>query len=323
MDKLLKNWRQILLLGALFLFAYLAYQQRNELIKVQYILWQGKWGFFILALALQLLFYALQAAMYRQILQIWIPVGFNEIYRLTLSSNSLNKLVPSGGMSGLVLFISQAKDSGVGTGLSIIANALFYSLDYLSFLLIVWWGLFFYGSAIGLGKDVRWAISAFTFVIILATLLLILAIKNEARLRRWLDFLVQRISRLRSQAPALYEALNILEKRQKNLPCGVVLAFSYAFLMQLVDIAILYLCFQTVKYPIKLGEAVAGFGLSSVTALISMVPQGIGIYETAMTWIYNHMGVPFSIAITVSLLYRGITFWFAIVPGLLTMRGRK
>lgn len=327
MRSLLKNWRHILLLASLLLFACLAYHQRGELVRVQYILVHGKWIFFILALSLQMLFYALQAAMYRQILQIWRPQGFYAIYQLTLSSNSLNKLVPSGGMSGLALFISQAREMGIGTELSLLSNALFYTLDYLSFLLIVWWGLYTYGPTIGLGKELRWGITVFTFLIILATVLVLLAIQNESRLKHWLDILTKYTpigrAKLQKQGPAIYEAMQLLNQRQSSLARGLFLAFVFAFLMQLADIAILYLCFLTVKYSINLGEVVAGFGLSSITALISMVPQGIGIYETAMTWIYNRMGVPFGIAITVALLYRGVTFWFAIIPGLINMFRRE
>lgn len=323
MRSLLKNWRQILLAVALGLFVYLAYQQRHELINVQSILWQGNWTFFVLAMVLQIVFYAFQAAMYHQILQIWLPVGFRDIFKLTLSSNSLNKLLPSGGMSGLALFIAQARENGVGIGLSLISNAFFYSLDYLSFLLIVWWGLFFYGSSIGLGSKARLAITIFTLVIVLATILLLLAIYNQTHLKKWLNALARRMPCLDAKTPALREALGMLENKQPHMLRALNLAFLYAFVMQILDIAILYLCFQTVHYPIKAGSVVAGFGLSSVIALISMVPQGIGIYETAMSWIFNQMGVSFAIAITVALLYRGITFWFAIIPGLFTMRVRK
>lgn len=322
-SKLLKNWRQILLVGSIFLFAYLIYHQRDELIMVRNILWQGKWGYSILALALQLIFYALQAAMYRRILSSWMPIDFKKIYRITLASNSLNKLLPSGGISGLGLFISEAKERGIDTSLSLVANALFYSLDYLAFLLIVWWGLYFYGSAIGLGQNARWVISAFTLLITLIIILLIIAIQSEYGLKQCLSFLNNRIPWLTSKLLTLNKALQLLKKRQQNFTKNLLITFIYASLMQLVDITILYLCFQIVKYPVRIGTVTAGFGLSSITAMISMVPQGIGIYETAMTWIFNHMGVNFSIAVTVTILYRGITFWFAIIPGLLTMPGRK
>lgn len=319
----MNNWRRILLIAAVLLFAGLAYHQRSELVKVKEIVAGGTWGIFAAALGLQLFYYLCQGIMFRQIMQIWLPVRFRDIMRFTLSSNTANKIAPSGGISGLVLFMAQAKESGVNTGLSLLANILFYITDYLSFLILVWLGFFFYSQDVKVGSALRLAVVIFSAIVIVLSISSILLIINLQRFSPWLEKILSRVPFqrpfLQNQLPRLQEILSLVTHKAGQMTYGIGSAFSAGIVMQLTDVAILYLCFVTIGYKVSIGTVVAGFGLATVISLISMVPQGIAIYETTMTWIYVQMGIPFEIAITVSVLYRMVTFWFAMLPGIFSV----
>ena len=321
---LANNWRRMLLVVAVLLFAGLAYSHRIELVRVKAVLGGGSWRLFLLALMLQLGFFLWQSAMFQQILRIWLPVRFRDILRVTLASNSVNKLVPSGGMSGLVLFMTQAKENGVDMGLSLLANMLFYILDYLSFLLLVWAGVFYYSQTMYMGHATLLAVTVFSIIIMLIAILLGIILKNSTKFGPWLEKLWTSIPFRRDyfmhQLPQLKSVLSLVENKTGRMGQPLSMAFLAGLAMQLTDVVILYLCFATIGYNANWGMVVAGFGLATVLTLVSMVPQGIGIYETAMTWIYVQMGIPFEIAVTVALLYRAVTFWFAIIPGLFTIR---
>ena len=99
--------------------------------------------------------------------------------------------------------------------------------------------------------------------------------------------------------------------------------FLLGLAMQFVDVAILYYCCAALKLNTTLGKAVACFGLASIISMLSMVPQGVGIYESSMTWILTRLGLPFSSALAVALLYRAVTYWFAMLPGLFVMSGKE
>lgn len=309
-------------MGALFLFFTLAYRNRHELNEVKTILNNGDYTWFVVGIGCQVFFLFLQVVMYRQLLSLWAVLPWREVWRFTLASNSINKLVPSGGVSGLLVFTGQAKECGVKSAASLATNIWFYILDYGSFLLVVWWGLAYYLLHSGNGS-VRWAVYAFTLIFLAVALIVLTVMGRAGASANWLS---RRLSRLpQAFRGILARVINLLDQigeaqygRKKALK-PFFQAFVAGFLMQITDVAILYLCFLTVSFHMPVAKVVAGFGLASVMSMISMVPQGIGIYETAMTWVYVQMGVPLSAAFAVSILYRGITFWLTIIPGLFTL----
>lgn len=322
---LCQNWRKLLLLGALVIFGLMLYKHRQEMVQVQTILHSGQWGFFVLALLLQLCFYLCQAYMYKEIIGVCLSLPFWEIFSLTLNSNTTNKLIPSGGVSGLFAFMDRAKDKGVASELSILSNMWFYILDYLSFLLIVWWGAVYYSMYVGMHTIQVIAVAIFSAIILLVSIFLVWVMRNMHFIEGWLERNRSRrfIRRLYNPLHRIIKQMRLLKERWLSMKAAILHSFLAALLMQLFDLFILYLCFIIVRYPVHWGMVVAGFGLASVLAMVSMVPQGIGIYEASMTWVYIQMGVPFSVAVTVALLYRAVTFWFAIVPGLFTLNPGK
>lgn len=323
-----KNWRKLTLLAAVIIFIFLLWNNRQELISVRNILHQATWSYIFAAFFFQFLFFVFQAVMYHQILSLSIPVAFRETLLLTIVSSAINKIVPSGGISGLLAFVSQARQKGVKSEISLAANVWFYLLDYLSFLIVVWWGTAYYATSIGLNRTQKWAVSTFSLIIVASALVIMIVIKNFGSFRRLLGKVriarPQFIKRLLNLAINKTTELEVIEEKWRpNFKGRLLTGFISGLAMQMADITILFLCFKTIGFPVSVGAVVAGFGLASVLALISTVPQGIGIYETSMTWIFQQMGIPFGIALTVALLYRAITFWFPIIPGLLGMLKRR
>lgn len=322
-------WRGLLLLS-LLLLAGLVLMHRDELINVVEALKRGEWVYFTLALGLQMLFFALQSFMYKELLGIWrVNLSYAKVYLITLASTAGNRLIPSGGASGLLLFIGEASRSGVGAEVSLLANAAFYLLDYTAFLLVVIWGFWYMLRRGQLNHTEELAVTVFIGLIIIAFILFITAIKHTDRLIEFIE------TRLHPRIPVLLRLKNkvvkslvnsrLVEKSWSRARGKAALAFLAGIGLQLIDIAILFLSFMVVSYSADPGMLVAVFGLSAILSLASMVPQGIGIYEAAMTWLFHQMGIPFGIALSVALIYRGVTFWFPILPGIISMKliGRK
>lgn len=321
----INNRWQILIPVALLLFAGLVILHRDELAGVLSVLKEGRWAYFLAALGLQMIFFAFQAFMYRELLGIWkVSLDFTKVYLITLASSAGNKLIPSGGASGLAVFIGEARRDGVDAEVSLLTNAWFYLLDYLAFLLVVIWGAAYLFRSGGLTHTEELAVIVFTVIILAALSFFVLALKSTGMIINFLE------NRFRPRSHLIIRAKNIVieslarsritEKDRPRAGGRVAAAFLGGVGMQITDIAILIIAFKVVNYSVDTGMVVAGFGLASILSLVSMVPQGIGIYETSMTWLYTQMGVPFSIALTVALLYRGATFWFPVIPGIISIR---
>ncbi len=66
----------------------------------------------------------------------------------------------------------------------------------------------------------------------------------------------------------------------------------------------------------------AGFMLASVLRSIGIVPGGLGAFEAAAVVTLHWVGVDIAVALSATLLFRGLTFWLPMLPGLwLARRG--
>ena len=91
----------------------------------------------------------------------------------------------------------------------------------------------------------------------------------------------------------------------------------------IVDLSSLYTLFLAFHKAIGLGVLVAGFAIGILFWIISITPQGIGVVEGAMALVYASLGVPAARATTVTLAFRGLTFWLPLVIGFFLLRRVK
>ncbi|WP_409318268.1 magnesium-translocating P-type ATPase [Pseudomonas sp. KCJK9016] len=60
----------------------------------------------------------------------------------------------------------------------------------------------------------------------------------------------------------------------------------------------------------------AGFMLASVLRSIGIVPGGLGAFEAAAVVTMHWVGIDLAVALSATLLFRGLTFWLPMLPGL-------
>nr|WP_259469078.1 HAD-IC family P-type ATPase [Pseudomonas syringae group genomosp. 3] len=59
----------------------------------------------------------------------------------------------------------------------------------------------------------------------------------------------------------------------------------------------------------------AGFMLASVLRSVGIVPGGLGVFEAAIVVSLHGLGVSIPVALSATLLFRGLTFWLPMLPG--------
>ncbi len=94
-----------------------------------------------------------------------------------------------------------------------------------------------------------------------------------------------------------------------------------------LDLSIILLDGSTLWALVRsLGEAVpwsgvfAGFMLASVLRSIGVTPGGLGVFEAAAVTTLSWAGVPLPVALSATLLFRGLSFWAPMLPGMLISR---
>lgn len=68
---------------------------------------------------------------------------------------------------------------------------------------------------------------------------------------------------------------------------------------------------------------VCGYVVATLAAMVSVVPQGVGVVEAASVVVFALFGVHQATALTAIAVYRAFVFWLPFATGALVMGGSK
>lgn len=266
-----------------------------------------------LALVLQLATYVAQGETWRVVTRAaGVAVPSSVAFKLSLAKLFIDQALPSGGLSGTVVVASALKQRGIASAV-VMAAVVVDSVSYYAACVVTLAVALFINLQQGaLSPLILAAALFFLFVcVVLATTALLLAGRTEAG-ARWLV-----------RVPLLNNALTLLKEADPKLVRSAPLIFKSG----LLQVAIILLDAATVWILIRsLGELAspsgvfASFVVSTLLRTISIVPGGLGIFEAASVVTLKFVGVPVATALAATLLFRGLSFWFPMLPGLIISR---
>jgi glycosyltransferase 2 family protein len=317
----------VILLCVIFIIA--RYSEVEAIFKT---IREGDWRFILIAVLIEIIWLINVAASYKFIFQ---ATGVEEkMEKLVLMSSAayfLNVVAPTAGMSGMAVFISEAKRRGYSAARVTVAGVLFVLFDYLGFFCIL-----------GLGLLVLFRRNSLTSIEIIATLILIViasvitfllilgthsveglgsVLAKGARsinISLWPFIHREYISETRAKEFALDASDGLKALRKK--PHGVIVPFGLAISSKALLIIILLLMFLAFNIPPSPGTIIAAFSLGYLFLIVSPTPAGIGFVEGGMTLSLSSLGLSLGAAAVVALAYRGITFWLPFLFGILSFR---
>jgi len=106
-------------------------------------------------------------------------------------------------------------------------------------------------------------------------------------------------------------------------PARLIQTMGVGLIMHLVDLSSLYVLFLAFYHPIKIGPLVAGYAVGTLFLIVSPTPMGIGVVEGLMPLVFISLGVPSSVAIVVTLAFRGLNFWLPVALGFVLLQELK
>ena len=320
----------VLMLGVFFVIGRFA-----ELQTILATLRRGDWRFIVLALGVQVVWY-LNAGLNLRIL--YRALGLTEtVPRLALmavGANFFGVVVPSGGMSGLAVFIAEARREGYPTSRATVAGVAYLFFEYLGFLAVLALGIVVLIRRENLTPAEVGASVLMALLALGLGALLYLGAYSGALLGRVLAALARGGNRLLwpllhrpyfSEARARTfgleagEGLHIIRRR----PYAVLAPATLGVVSKLLQIGVLWLTFLAFHVPYSLGTVVGGYAIAMLFAIISPTPSGVGIVEGVMTVALNSLNVALGAAAVITLAYRGITFWLPFLAGPLAFRALR
>ncbi len=324
--------RKFLIAVALLLGVYFVFSRFAELQSVAETLQKGEINFILAGILLIFVWFVNIAACYRAVYEIVSEDEYiSRLLVLALSAFSVNVVAPVAGMSGIALFVSDARERGHSTARITVATALYILFDYAGFLVVLTLGL----AVLARRDQLNWAeISASIILVAIALILtgiLYLGARSEQALTRVLvgsgkvinkimhpfihrDYLS--IDRARSFASEASEGLSALKKS----PSAWIKPFILAINSKAILIVILTMVFLAFRTPFSIGTLIAGFSVGYLFLIISPTPSGVGVVEGLMTLSLVSLRVPLGNAAIIVMAYRGITFWIPLLAGLITFR---
>ncbi|HVS58535.1 MAG TPA: lysylphosphatidylglycerol synthase transmembrane domain-containing protein [Candidatus Saccharimonadales bacterium] len=293
------SWRDLLLAGSLAILLYVVVPQFATFRHSLSLLRSASWLLLSLAVFLEIATFFVAAFV------LWVlavkPVRYSRSLIVQGASGFTNRLLPAGlgGMGIKAAFLHRSRHTTVqATGVAIMNNALGFVGHFvlLAIVLIVYPASQFHIGA----TSKMWALRAAIAVVVLAVMATIIyASKLFVSARRKLAALGHTFKSYSTRIPALLAGL--------LGSVGITVC----------NMAIFFVCAHALGSRLSIADVVIISTVGMAAAAVTPTPGGLGGVEAGLVAGMVGFGSTDDVALAAVLLYRLLTYWLPIVPGLL------
>jgi len=316
-------------------FLYVVSVRYDEIIILTRTIAAGEWLWVIAAALLQVIYLTLFTTSFKFALYtVEIKRGFFDLLPVMLGSLFVNVVAPAGGVAGIALFVDDSSRRGFSPMRSTAGMILQLIADFSTLTLVLIAGviyLFIQGGVRGL---ILVGLGIIFLVTVGLGVVLLLGLWRPSLLIRLFRFIQNVINHLvlkfgkrkllteewaqKSAEDYIGAAEAISHHPRRLMATGLIMLAAHV-----VAIISLYLLFLAFYGPIEIGVIVAAYAVGILSLIIAPLPQGTGVIEGAMVLAFISLGVAWDVAFSVTLTYRGVTFWLPLVIGFLLLRKVK
>ncbi len=227
--------------------------------------------------------------------------------RLSLTKLFVDQAVPTGGLSGTAVLANGLEQRGIPRPVvasSVVVDLVSYYFAYLFSLALA--------LAIAMLRREMSAILLIValvfalFGIGLSTTLLALSGRRTRVPRR-----LARFRSLRTGIEFIQQADPQLARKLRLL----LQASMYQFALILCDAATVFVLVRSLGAHGSPSGVFASFMISDLLRIVGFMPGGLGTFEAASVVTLRMVGVPTAVALAATLLFRGLSFWLPMLPG--------
>jgi uncharacterized protein (TIRG00374 family) len=320
----MRKWIFWLLLAG---FAWLVISNLAEIKTLAITLASGQALWILAAGGMMVPYYFVYAVSYQMAYDaVGIKRSLRELLPVIFGMLFVNLVTPTGGSAGVALFVDEAMRRGYSGARAMSGTILQMLVDFGSlsigvilslYYLYLWDSLSAYhvaGAGIQIGLTVVLSVSLMMGLWAPALLL---------RLLHDIQRLGNRLARLIRQphffadnwAEGYAEELTEASRSIASHPAHLAGAFLAMIVADLMAITALYFLFLAFHAPVSLEAVGVGYVVGILFWMIPITPQGVGLVEGAMTFIFVSFDVPTFTAAAITLSFRGLIFWIPMVLG--------
>ena len=97
--------------------------------------------------------------------------------------------------------------------------------------------------------------------------------------------------------------------RQLKLP------FLWALIANLTEVLCIYVVYLAFGEVVNMGAVILAYAVANFAGMVSVMPGGVGVYEALMTGVLVAAGVPASLSLSVTVMYRVLNTLIQVPPG--------
>ena len=320
-----QNFKKLIFPMLIFVALVIVLFNFSELAEIGRLFSQAKWYWLVVAFLVQILNFVAQGNILRIIFKVLNLPKFKmvKLTQIGIAIISLNYIVPSLGVAGFVLFSRIFKKYGVKEGrtlMLLLVELICYYSGFIILLLLSLIYLFFKLGNIGHTQVV--AVIGFSGIVLAIAGILYYFLSNKERARKRIGWIAKKIDLFEDGVPSKERSDELVEdlfqdfkwmKKNKRKIIKPIISQLTKFACDGLTIYFVFLAFGVVT-PIGLG--LVAFALGRLFGLISFIPGGVGPFEGSMVLIFNSLGYPLELALSVMLVYRLFSFWIYFPLGL-------
>lgn len=315
----------VVTIAALLVVTYLSWPQIQSGIKE---IQSAKILIVLLMIPVQLINYLAVAKLYQSYFKesgVVLPTKL--MYKIALELNFVNHVFPSGGVAGFSYLGIRLRHQGIRVAKTTLAQAMRFALTFLSFLIVLFFGMFMLSLSTGRGTG---GVALFiglsiAFLTLFGTIVAIFIVSRETRIKaftaalpRLANFIIGRFSnkktvinieRIEKLFSDLHKDYLIITRDWRKLK----VPFLWALVINITEVGTAYLAYVALGQLVNPGAVILAYSVAGFAGLISIFPGGIGIYEALMTGVLASAGVPKALALSATLIFR-ITCMIAFLP---------
>ena len=230
-------------------------------------------------------------------------------YRLSLVKLFVDQALPSGGLSGTLALANGLEREGLPRSVvsaGVVVDVVSYYAAYAAMLGLA------ASIAVARHADASLALGAVLAFALFAGVLIILLLRRSGSAGSG------RLLRLRNLR-TVRKALEFVEQADPSLVHSrtlLVKATACQVAIFALDAASMWALLRAVGSQGSVLGVFASFMLSTLLRTVAIMPGGLGAFEAASVLTLRLVGVPTAEALAATLLFRGLSFWVPMLPGL-------
>jgi Mg2+-importing ATPase len=261
--------------------------------------------------------FLLQAATYASQASVWrgasrtagFPVPLGPVYALSLAKLFVDQALPSAGLSGTVVMARSLEDRGVPRAVVMAAVVVSIASYYAAYVVSLSVALVI--TLVRHQANPLVELVAVLFVLFgIAMSVAVLVLSGRAT-----GTTSKRLARLRP----LRRGLELLQAADRSLarnPRVLLPAFAHQLAIILLDAATMWTLIRALGASAPPGGVFASFMIASLFRTVGVLPGGLGTFEATSVLTLKMIGAGLPVALAATLLFRGLSFWLPMLPGL-------